>query len=220
MPPALRRVRLLAWQEVDTVIDVGANAGQYGLSLRAAGYQGRLVSFEPLSEALTALGAVTELDPLWECHRLALGASPATVNLNVSRDLQASSVLPMEDRHVRHCPASEYVGIETVIMSRLDSLCDLLPRDATRIHLKLDVQGYELRVLEGSADLLPRVATVEAEMSLVPLYRGGPLYRELIDDLDARGFLLASVEGITEEPDTGHMLQMDGLFVRVDSLSR
>jgi hypothetical protein len=55
---------------------------------------------------------------------------------------------------------------------------------------------------------------VEAELSLVPLYRDGPLYREVIDYLVARGFHLVSLEGITEEPDTGHMLQLDGVFIR------
>jgi hypothetical protein len=61
------------------------------------------------------------------------------------------------------------------------------------------------------------VAGVEAELSLVPLYRGGPLYGDVIDHLDSRGFRLVSLEGITEEPETGHMLQLDGLFVRDES---
>lgn len=51
-------------------------------------------------------------------------------------------------------------------------------------------------------------------LSLVPLYREGPLYREVIEYVAGRGFQLVSIEGITEEPETGHMLQLDGVFVR------
>jgi FkbM family methyltransferase len=212
LPPEVRRARLLAWKDVDAVIDVGANTGQFGMRIRAAGFRGRIVSFEPLPAAFEALSAATADDSRWDCHRLALGARAGRERLNVSADLEASSVLPMEDRHVRHCPASAYVGVETVRVASLDGLASRLLAEEDRLYLKLDVQGYELEVLRGSEEVLSRVALVEAELSLVPLYRGGPLYREVIDHLDQRGFQLVSVEGITEEPETGHMLQVDAVF--------
>jgi FkbM family methyltransferase len=214
LPPEIRRARLLAWKGIATLIDVGANAGQFGIRIRAAGYRGRIVSFEPLAEAFETLSEVTAGDHLWECHRLALGARAGRERLNVSADLEASSVLPMEDRHVRHCPESAYVGVETVEVASLDGLADSWLALGGPLYLKLDVQGYELEVLRGGERLLPRVVVVEAELSLVPLYRGGPLYREVIDYLDRRGFQLVSAEGITEEPETGHMLQLDGVFAR------
>jgi hypothetical protein len=101
-----------------------------------------------------------------------------------------------------------------VDVERLDSLASLLPLPGQRAYLKLDVQGYELQVLQGSEAFLPGIVVVEAELSLVPLYVGGPLYRDVVDYLADRGLHLISVEGITEEPDTGHMLQVDGVFLR------
>ena len=219
LPPAVRRARLLSWQRIDAVIDVGANAGQYASLIRGAGYRGRIISFEPLTQAFEALAAVAANDPLWEAHRVALGARAGHARLNVSEDLEASSLLAMEDRHVRHCPESAYVGAETVEVERLDSLCPGLLSEHERAYLKLDVQGYELEVLRGGESTLSRVAAVEAELSLVPLYEGGPLYRDVIEHLDQRGFGLVSLEAITEEPDTGHMLQLDGVFVRTGSLA-
>jgi FkbM family methyltransferase len=220
LPPEVRRARLLRWKDVDVVIDVGANAGQFGSRIRAAGYRGRIVSFEPLSRAFDALCRSSADDPDWECHRLALGSRSGSVQLNVSADLEASSVLPMEERHVRHCPESAYVGVETVELAVLDEVGPSLIGEWERAYLKLDVQGYELEVLRGAARLLPRIALVEAELSLVPLYRGGPLYRGVIDHLDDHGFELISVEGITEEPETGHMLQFDGVFAQSTSTGR
>jgi FkbM family methyltransferase len=204
----------MAWQQIDVVLDVGANAGQYGSSIRTAGYDGRVVSFEPLRQAFEALAATAAADRMWDCHQVGLGAHAGRARLNMSQDLEASSLLPMEERHVRHCPTSAYMGSEMVDVERLDSLASSLLLAGQRAYLKLDVQGYELQVLRGSEASLPGIAVVEAEMSLVPLYAGGPLYRDVIDYLADRGFDLISVEGITEEPDTGHMLQVDGVFVR------
>jgi FkbM family methyltransferase len=214
LPPQLRRARLLRWKDVDMVIDVGANSGQFGARIRAAGYRRRIVSFEPLSQAFEALKATTAHDLGWECHKLALGSRPGRARLNVSADLEASSVLPMEERHMRHCPESAYVDVETVDVATLDDVATSLIGECERVYLKLDVQGYELEVLRGGERVLSRIDLVEAELSLVPLYRGGPLYREVIDHLDRRGFQLISVEGITEEPETGHMLQLDAVFTR------
>jgi FkbM family methyltransferase len=214
LPPEIRRARLLRWKHVDVVIDVGANTGQFGARIRAAGYPRRIVSFEPLPQAFEILARTSAHDTSWDCHNLALGSGTGQVRLNVSADLEASSVLPMEERHLRHCPESAYVDVETVDVAPLDEVGLSLVRDGEHGYLKVDVQGYELEVLRGAERLLKRIDLVEAELSLVPLYRGGPLYREVIDHLDSRGFRLISVEGITEEPDTGHMLQVDGVFAR------
>jgi FkbM family methyltransferase len=214
LPPEIRRARLLAWQGVDVVLDIGANAGQYGRSIRKAGFGGRIVSFEPLGEAFEQLALVAADDAGWVCHRLALGTRRGSATLNVSRDLEASSILAMEDRHVRHWPPSAYVGTEVVTVERVDSLASGLVAPDDRLYLKVDVQGYELQVLRGACGLLPQVVAIEAELSLVPLYREGPLYREVIEYVAGRGFQLVSIEGITEEPETGHMLQLDGVFVR------
>jgi FkbM family methyltransferase len=214
MPPDVRRARLLAWKDIDTVIDVGANAGQFGTAIRGAGYRGRIMSFEPLADAFAELIATTEGDPGWECRRVALGARAGRETLNVSRDLEASSILAMEERHVRHWPPSQYVGVESVELAKLDDFGTSLHADGQSLYLKLDVQGYELEVLRGGEGVLASAELVEAELSLVPLYRNGPLYGEVIDHLARRGFGLIAVEGITEEPETGHMLQVDAIFAR------
>jgi FkbM family methyltransferase len=209
-----RRARLLASTEVDLVLDVGANVGQYASRLRPAGYKGRIVSFEPLSDAFAELSAAAAADPTWECRRLALGATDGETEINISGNSYSSSLLDMEDRHVESAPESKYVGTEKIETARLDSLWDELVRDGERPFLKLDVQGFELEALRGAEDSLPKILGVQAELSLVPLYRDGPVFRDVIDYLEERGFRLAGLEGGHDDRRTGEMLQADGIFIR------
>lgn len=209
-----RRARLLASRGIDVVLDVGANVGQYGLELRAAGYEGRIVSFEPLSQAFAELSRVAEADGRWECRRLALASSEGSAEINVSGNSYSSSLLEMKDRHLRSAPDSAYTGTEKIPLGTLDSIWQEVVREGERPYLKLDVQGFELEVLRGASASLGEVAAVQSELSLVPLYEGAPLFGDLIDYLQAHGFRLAGLEPGFEDPRSGELLQADGIFVR------
>jgi FkbM family methyltransferase len=217
-PEEQRRSRLLRTLAVDLVLDVGANAGQYVRDLRRIGYRGRIVSFEPLSAAFAKLERACANDATWDCRRLALGSTAGSSEINVAGNSYSSSLLGMEERHERSAPESAYVGTETIEVATLDSVFGEVAGDASRAYLKLDVQGYEIEVLRGAAESLPRVVAVQAELSLVPLYEGGPVMREVMDHLDGLGFRLAGLEGGHWDRATGEMLQADGVFVREGAL--
>ena len=85
---------------------------------------------------------------------------------------------------------------------------------ADRVLLKIDVQGYEAQVLEGAPRTLAACRAVVTEMSLVPLYKGQMLVREMWDALVSAGFEAWSLEPGFRDPRTGRMLQIDGLFVK------
>lgn len=216
VPPTaeVRRTKLLSSRGVTLVIDVGANSGQYACQLRHAGYRDRIVSFEPLSQAFAELSAAAGSDSQWECKRLALGNSEGPVEINVAGNSYSSSVLEMKERHLQSAPESGYVSTETVPMARLDTIWPEIVKPEDRVFLKLDVQGFELEVLRGGDAHLADLAGVQVELSLVPLYDGAPLFREVIDYLEDRGFRLAGLEPGFEDPESGEMLQADGLFVR------
>jgi FkbM family methyltransferase len=209
-----RRVRLLASRGVNLVLDVGGNIGQYALRTRSAGYRGRIVSFEPLRSAYAELSARTATDPEWDCRRQALGSSPGEAEIHVSQNSYSSSLLEIEDRHLESAPESAYVGSESVSVVGLDEIWDDVVRPGERPYLKLDVQGFELEVLRGAERSLSKVIGVESELSLVPLYEGAPLHREVIDHLEAAGFRLAGLEPEFFDPETAELLQVQGIFVR------
>jgi hypothetical protein len=109
-------------------------------------------------------------------------------------------------------PQSAYVETETVPLNRLDDLYSPTPAD--RVLLKIDVQGYEPQVIEGAANLLSTCRAVILELSLVPLYKGQLLAKDMWEILAARGFQPWSFEPGFRHPETGRMLQLDGIFVR------
>lgn len=210
---AARRRRILDVHGIDVVLDVGANVGQYGRLLRDSGYRGRIVSFEPQREQFERLREAAAGDPAWECRHLALGERDGEAVIHVGGHSETSSFLPvLEELH--EVDAWRPAGSESVAMSRLDSVAGEVIRDGERPYLKLDVQGYELAVLEGARATLGRVRALESELAVVPQYAGQPSYREVIDALDAEGFELAYVDPGYFHWESGHLVYVDGFFVR------
>jgi FkbM family methyltransferase len=205
---------LIALQDVDMVLDVGAAIGLYGQWIREAGYEGPICSFEPLSAPFAQLQRTAADDPLWQCRKMALGPEPGTAEINVAGNSDSSSLLPMMERHEQAAPNSVYIGTETVEVSTLDVIWDEVVGDARRPFLKLDVQGYELETLKGGSESLHRLFGIQAELSLVPLYEGAPLWLELIQFMADHGFRIVGLEPGYADPRTGEMLQADGIFIR------
>src|ERR1700694_2473936 len=77
-------VKQLESRQVDVILDIGANSGQYTTGLRGAGFKGRIVSFEPLSGPFSLLKSKASKDPLWDCQRCALGDVDGTISINVA----------------------------------------------------------------------------------------------------------------------------------------
>jgi FkbM family methyltransferase len=210
----LRHRLLFSQLQLDLILDVGANTGQFARQCRAAGYSGRILSFEPSAAAHAALLQSAADDPLWNvADRIALGAANGEIEINIAANSYSSSILPMLDSHLSAAPASQYLHIEKVPIRRLDDV--LLSDDPSRrIFLKLDVQGYESQVLAGATQLLPRTIAVQLEMSLLPLYEGEVLMPEICATMVANGFELWDLEPSFRDPITGRLLQLDGIFTR------
>ena len=213
-----RMQQLLDYHKIDLVLDVGANVGQYAKSLRDLGYSGRIVSFEPLSSAYSQLKTASKKDLLWEiAPQTAIGNQEGEIIINIAGNSYSSSALPMLDAHVQSAPESAYSGSETVKLSRLDTLAkDYITSETKSIFLKIDVQGLEKQVIEGATAILPPIKGIKLELSLVPLYEGQVLFKEMIDIVEKLGYELYGIEpGFTAEK-TGRMLQMDGIFFKPD----
>jgi FkbM family methyltransferase len=209
---------LLARQRIDAVLDVGANAGQYGTMLRQAGYGGPILSFEPLVEPRAALARAAGEDPLWRlAPPLALGDRAGEATIDVSAESDMSSILPQAAMLRDLSPSSAVLERRRVTTARLDARETLLDPAWRRMHLKIDVQGYEPQVLDGAAGLMDRIATLQLELALEPVYVGETGWRAMVDRLTEAGFRLALVLPGYFERKLGRMLQFDGVFIRHDA---
>lgn len=217
-----RAALLLTRYGVEVVLDVGANAGQYARGLWRMGYRGRIVSFEPLSSAYRNLRANAWGHRRWQTVNLALGDCDGQSTIHVAGNSQSSSLLEMLPRHVAAAPESAYIGTETITVRRLDGIIDDYCRADERLFLKLDVQGFEETVLRGATRTLDRCLGVQLEMSLIPLYGGEVLFTEMLAAMAARGYCLMSLANGFADPQSGRLLQVDGVFYRqelVESLA-
>ncbi|MDG4476042.1 FkbM family methyltransferase [Thiovibrio frasassiensis] len=200
---------------IDLILDVGANQGQFASEIRGGGYRGNIISFEPLSEAHSVLRRVSQRDAKWYVHpRCALGDYNGEVNINIAGNSVSSSILPMLDAHQRAAPASIYQGREVVPLQTLDAVSGDYLVNAHKSFLKIDTQGFEWQVLDGARDTLPYIRGVLLELSLVPLYEGQHLWREIIDRLETEGFVLWSLLPGFTDPVDGQTLQVDAVFYR------
>ena len=212
---AMQMVSSLRKFEIDLVLDVGANKGQFASEIRNCGYIGNIVSFEPLSKAHSELLQSSAGDAMWDAYpRCALGDHNGEVEINIAGNSESSSILPMLETHRSAAPESAYQGKESVTVKTLDSVAGQYLARARAPFLKIDTQGFEWQVLDGARDTLPKIKGILVELSLVPLYEGQHLWREVIERLEAEGFILWAFKPVFSDQALGRTLQVDGIFYR------
>jgi len=211
-----RKNKLIKLCEIDTLFDVGANSGQYGRYMRELGYKGRIISFEPLKSAFRELQKAAKNDALWQTQHIALGDKEAVKEINVAGNLLSSSILEMLPAHQEHAPGSVYIGKEKIKVKRLDEIYQLFCNERNNAMVKIDTQGYERQVVEGAMHVLDKIRIFQIEMSLVPLYANETLFEDFISLMHEHEFQLCSIENGFSNPNTGQLLQVDGIFVNTN----
>jgi hypothetical protein len=147
-------------------------------------------------------------------EQCALGAESGVVELNVSQNLSSSSLLGLLPAHTDVAPESAVARRESVPLRRLDDLAPAYWGTACRVFAKLDVQGYEDRVLAGASAVLRKLHGLQVEMSLVPLYEGQKLFPEMDTQIKGYGFDLWGLDPVLIDEQTGRVLQFDALYMR------
>jgi FkbM family methyltransferase len=198
---------------INFVIDVGANAGQYGTKLREAGYNFHISSFEPLEKSFLELKIKAAKYKDWYVYNFAAGSKHEELMINVSENLVSSSLLGMTTFSKQAEPKSQYYTKQKIKVIPLEGFFHDKGINGKNIFLKMDVQGYELEVLKGYDSLLSKTSVVQLEMSFVPLYESGPLYDTIFSFFKERNFEVYTIIPGFRDPQTGRMLQADGIFI-------
>jgi FkbM family methyltransferase len=194
-----------------TVVDVGANHGQFALIVRHCFSEANVFSFEPLSRAAVVFRKVFRGDPKVTLHQSAIGPETGEATIHVATADDSSSLLAISAMQERLFPETGEIRTATVKVGRLSSSVSAEEIVAPAM-LKLDVQGYELEALRGCEDLLARFSYVYAECSFVELYEGQALVDEIIAWLREWGFRLSGVYHMGYDQN-GRAVQRDFLFI-------
>lgn len=186
-----------------TIIDGGANAGQFARACAETWPQAQVYSFEPLPHVADTLRQnLSDLKTRVHIAEVALGAREDTVTLHHTPYSLQSSVLRPLDTTYTEIPVRQ---------ARLDDLLREAPL-AGPVLMKLDLQGYELEALRGATEVLEKTDAVLLEVGFEVSYEGEPSFEIL------RRFL-ASHDFAFDRPfdvlwDNDQIVQMDALFTR------
>lgn len=117
-----KRMELFRRFGIDLIFDIGANTGQYAQKMRRLGYEGEIVSFEPLPDAFEELTRVASNDPRWDAVNMAVGNKDGEIDLNVSKNSYSSSIMEMLPKHLESAPDSIYTGSIEVPICKTSSV--------------------------------------------------------------------------------------------------
>ena len=213
--PGVEHLKALAFMDIGSVIDVGANKGQFSLVVRSLFPDVEIHAFEPLETEFQIFKSVVA-GPV-KHYAMALGAEPAEAKFYITSRPDSSSLFKPGKDH-EQLSGVTVTSSKTVPVVRLNDAIDVRTLTAP-VLMKLDVQGGELDVLKGAADILPFIDTIYTEASFLALYEHQPLAGEIIAFLAEHGFALRGVFNHSVEPGVGPT-QADFLFVRATSSAK
>lgn len=198
---------------VRTVIDVGANTGQFSSAVAHVLPEARIYAFEPLDPCYRAMLKRMSGKKKFHARCLALGDRTGQVSFFSNEFSKSSSLLAMNQAHKEAFPWTVETHKVDVALDRLDNINSEMNIDRPAL-LKLDVQGSELSVLRGAMETLSKIDVIIIELSFQRLYEGQPVFDEVYTFLKQRDFSYHGSIGSLESPKDGSVLQEDGLFIR------
>jgi len=202
-------------EAIGVVVDVGANEGQFIHVARKLVPAAAIYAFEPLPAVADSLEQSDWKDAKLTVVRAALGAEAGSASLNVSAFSPASSILAPTRLQSETFPQAAVSGQIEVPVDRLDRWLPEFEAAGGEILLKIDVQGFEDRVIEGAQQTLRRTAVAVVEVNLVEFYRDQCSFDQLLRLMSASAFRPVDIGGIVRRAGTAEIMYMDVAFKRV-----
>jgi len=213
--PQFEPYEWLKGMNIRTILDIGANTGQFASQIHRVLPDATIYSFEPLedcyNELLKRMGHITK----FRGFNFALGEKNGQAEIYRNDYTPSSSFLPMEELHKQAFPFTAHATPQKAEIRRLDDISDKL-NIVDNVLVKIDVQGMEDRVIAGGEKLMSRASVLIIETSFEPLYTGQPLFDRIYDLLHQRGYIYAGSENPGRDPKDGRILYCDSLFCKTN----
>lgn len=210
---AIHPLDFLKNHDVRTVMDIGANVGQFAEEVRAILPQAQIYSFEPITSVYAELLKNRKGDSKWKGFNYALGNEEGVQEILVSPYSPSSSLLPKTDLLNTAFPHTQGGAKEKITISKLDTIAKKLNLEG-KILVKMDVQGFEQKVIEGGLETLSKATVVLTETSFFPIYEGQPLFEDIYSALTKLGFTYRGSLHAKYHPTTHEILFEDSIFVK------
>lgn len=209
-------INLLKKCRVNCILDVGANIGQYGLKLRKLGYKENIISFEPVKESFDELEKRSRFDSKWTVYPFALGEKNFTTQIHVTNETHFSSLLkPNLKSKELFGNISEVKGKEEVEVHRLDFVLSKIVNNIKNpcFFVKIDTQGNDLQVFSGLGEYVKKVAGLQSEVSVIPIYEGEALMSEALSFYESQGYRITGLFPVSIDRSTFQVIEFDCTMV-------
>lgn len=208
---------ILKKHSIKSVIDIGANEGQFARHIHTVIPEAKIYSFEPLKEPFKKLEALKDSISNFKCFNTALGNDTNKIDIWKSSFSPSSSMLSMEQLHKNIYPKSAELTKESVDLDKLDNFKSKLDISGKYL-IKIDVQGFEKEVIAGGKETIGKATLLLVETSFVSLYSNQPLFDEIAEQLFNLGFRYFGHDGQHWNEKNGDLLFQDSIFIKQSSL--
>jgi FkbM family methyltransferase len=165
----------LSHMEINVVLDVGANVGNYARLLREVGYAGKIISFEPVPATYQQLHDAMHNDPFWSGEQFGLSDENREALINTYSNGEFNSLLTLREDGERAYSIDPAQQSQTPIqLRRLDAVLPALIKEtkAPRVFMKMDTQGHDVSVVKGASGVLGMMIGLQSELPAVEIYDG------------------------------------------------
>ncbi len=203
---------------IRTVLDIGANTGQFTRTMHALLPDATIYAFEPQADTFETLKNNLAVSNKLHAIHTAVGDKVGETTFHQNAFAQSSSVLPLTDLHKEAFPwavESTEVRVPITTLDAMQGDLDIVPA----LLIKIDVQGFEDRVLRGGEAVIRRASNVLIETAYESLYEGEATFGSVYDAMLSLGFHFRGNLDQVRNPETGLPLYADALFVRGESAS-
>ena len=196
-----------------TIIDIGANEGQFASKMRKLFPNAMVYSFEPIPDVHKKLSSQFNGDKNFISYNCALGDKDENKEINLNEYNPSSSLLKMGEIHKKHFDFARKETSCPIVVRRLD---DLISAESLSkpVLIKIDVQGFEDHVINGGKEVISFCRMIIIEVSFKELYIGQPLFDDIYKLLCSMGFKYSGNYEQLISPDDGSILQADAIFLK------